>query len=400
MKVLQLSTSLLGGAGIASQRAHISLRSEGIDSRLISLSRPESNSSSENFIQNITRNRPQELRSKALTVFQQLIVQKGPHLQTPMSLGINPKKFGINDFDVIHIHAMYNFVNTNTLEQILNYGKPTFITLHDQRFTSGGCHGSLECKNYKISCQKCPQVRSIFQPLVTNALRDTKQLLESTLNKPTIIAPSDWLGKIAHEAFPDILIKTVYNCVEDFFLEISQDGKKFLNREQISIGFMALNLNNPYKDMRTLINAISILDETLKKKIKLVLIGEGQVNNLPSGVEIYRTGKLDGSERIKFIRDLDVMVIPSVQDNLPNVMCEALALGVPVIGSNVGGIPEILRKFSLPIFAAGNYRELSSILNLGYELRSIKVDQELARNLFSSNSYAKKMAKIYSGDFS
>lgn len=400
MKVLQLSTSLYGGAGIAAQRAHNSLRSQGIDSRLVSLSKPESNPSSENFIQNITRNCPQELRSKALTAFQQFLVQKGPHLQTPISLGINPKKFGINDFDVVHIHSMYNFVNTKTLEQILNYQKPTFITIHDQRFTSGGCHGSLECRNYKISCQKCPQVRSIFQPLVTNALLDTKQLLKSSLNKPTIIAPSDWLGKIAHEVFPGILIKTVYNCVEDIFLESSRDGNEFLYRERISIGFMALNLNNPYKDIRTLINAISILDENLKKKIRLILIGEGQVINFPSGVEIYQTGKLDGLEKIKLINELDVMVIPSLQDNLPNVMCEALALGVPVIGSNAGGIPEILGKFNLPVFAVGNHRELSSILNLGYKLRSLKVDQDMARNLFSSKSYAKRMAKIYYGDLS
>jgi glycosyltransferase involved in cell wall biosynthesis len=400
MKVLQLSTSLFGGAGIASQRAHISLRTEGVDSRLISLSRPELDPHTEKFIQNITRNRSQKLQSKALTAFQQYLVQKGPHLQTPVSLGINPEKFEINDFDVVHIHAMYNLVNTKTLKQILNYGKPTFITLHDQRFTSGGCHGSLECRNYKISCQKCPQVRSTFQPLVTNALRDTKQLLKCTLNKPTIIAPSEWIGKIAYEVFPEILIKTVYNCVEDSFLESNQDGEEFLNREQISIGFMALNLNNPYKDIRTLINAISLLDEHLKKKIKLILIGEGQVSNFPSGVEIYKTGRLDGPEKIKLIKDLDVMVIPSVQDNLPNVMCEALTLGVPVIGSNVGGIPEILRKFNLPIFAAGNHLELSSILNLGYQLRALKVDRDLARNLFSSNSYAKIMAKIYSGDIS
>jgi glycosyltransferase involved in cell wall biosynthesis len=43
---------------------------------------------------------------------------------------------------------------------------------------------------------------------------------------------------------------------------------------------------------------------------------------------------------------MDVLIVPSTHDNLPNVMGEALMSGVGLIGSNVGGIPEIVKSFT------------------------------------------------------
>jgi glycosyltransferase involved in cell wall biosynthesis len=77
-------------------------------------------------------------------------------------------------------------------------------------------------------------------------------------------------------------------------------------------------------------------------------------------------------------------------------MCEALCLGVPVVGSRVGGIPEILNQFDLPLFDAGNSEELSNILKDPNAIRALTVDGQLAQSLFSPKSYVKNLLAAYS----
>lgn len=395
MKVLQLSTSLSGGAGIAARRAHVAFRTQGIESDLVTFLNSADDTDSVHFMQGIQRSSIEKLQSKALTFLQHSIIQKGPYLQTPISLGIDPAKLMVENYDIVHIHAMYNLVNSRTLRQILEFGIPTFITMHDQRFATGGCHGSMNCTNYRKNCRRCPQVRSVFRPIVQTAFSEVKYLLATTFNPPTVITPSLWLGSIAQEVFPETVVKNLNNCVDDVFFEKMRE--KFYNplAKKISLGFSSLDLNNPYKGLNELMSAIAMLELPLREKIHMVLIGDGKASTIPDGVKVIYTGKIYGGELARVMSELDVLVVPSLQDNLPNVMCEALALGVPVIGAETGGIPEVLKKFNLPTFSARKHEELASILSRGMNLRSLKVNVAVAKDLFSGESYTRKILEIY-----
>lgn len=395
MKVLQLSTSLTGGAGIAARRAHVAFRTQGIESHLAAFSNSAEDTDSVHFIQDIQRSSIEKFQSKALTVFQHSIIQKGPYLQTPLSRGVEPARLKVENYDIVHIHAMYNLVNSRTLRQILEFGKPTFITMHDQRFASGGCHGSMDCTNYRRNCKKCPQVRKVFRPVVQRSYSEMKTLLKSTLNPPTVITPSVWLGNIAREVFPETSVRELNNCVEDLFFEKSRDLSYNNAGEKITLGFISLNLNNPYKGLNELMSAIARLELPLRRMIQLVLIGEGKVSAIPEGIEVLQTGIIHGEDQARVMSELDVLIVPSLQDNLPNVMCEALALGVPVIGAETGGIPEVLKKFNLPTYSPKNNEALASILSLGKSLRSLIVDNSVATELFSGESYSRKMLAMY-----
>jgi glycosyltransferase involved in cell wall biosynthesis len=142
-------------------------------------------------------------------------------------------------------------------------------------------------------------------------------------------------------------------------------------------------------------SAIARLEMPLRITIQLVLIGEGKVSAIPEGVKVLQTGIIHGEDQARVMSELDVLVVPSLQDNLPNVMCEALALGVPVIGAETGGIPEVLKKFNLPTYSAKNHEALASILSLGKSLRSLKVDNSVAKEMFSGESYSRKMLAMY-----
>ncbi|MDD3150261.1 MAG: glycosyltransferase family 4 protein [Candidatus Gastranaerophilales bacterium] len=86
------------------------------------------------------------------------------------------------------------------------------------------------------------------------------------------------------------------------------------------------------------------------KKTKLLIIGDGpQKQELEKEIEqkklknVNLVGKLQGIELKNAIRNSIAVVVPSIWfDNSPNIIIEAFALGKPVIGSNMGGIPEYI----------------------------------------------------------
>jgi glycosyltransferase involved in cell wall biosynthesis len=96
-----------------------------------------------------------------------------------------------------------------------------------------------------------------------------------------------------------------------------------------------------------------------------------------------------------FKAGLPMVVVPSVQDNSPNVVIEAISLGIPVIGSDAGGIPELLQYFALPIFPNRNSKELSVILEAIPRLLENKLDLMKARELFSPDAHGESLLQIY-----
>lgn len=105
-----------------------------------------------------------------------------------------------------------------------------------------------------------------------------------------------------------------------------------------------------YKAPDILINAVSIcVQEGLN--LKLILVGEGkhqeeleaQVAKLSLEERIRFLGQLSASDDVREQLDrADLFVLPSYQEGLPRAMIEAMARGLPCIGSTVGGIPELL----------------------------------------------------------
>ena len=88
-----------------------------------------------------------------------------------------------------------------------------------------------------------------------------------------------------------------------------------------------------------------------EKEVKLVLIGDGPnkeyLVNLCSKLQLENhvifEGSISPDEVIDRLRNAYISVLPSRMDNCPLAIIESIGLGIPVIASNVGGIPEIIR---------------------------------------------------------
>ena len=100
-------------------------------------------------------------------------------------------------------------------------------------------------------------------------------------------------------------------------------------------------------------------------------------------------------EVISELINLDVLVVSSTEDNSPSVIGEALSLGVRVIGSNVGGIPEILKKFDMPIFESENANALAQhLINLSHS-HKVKEIRQLAKEEFGEIKIGKQYSEFY-----
>lgn len=120
-------------------------------------------------------------------------------------------------------------------------------------------------------------------------------------------------------------------------VEISEGEEK-----EYDIAYVG-NFDDNRKGYKLFLDAIEILIKN-EKKYKAVMLGGGK--ELEKCKEIYRDWAIEFpgyvNNPIEYLKKSSLMVVPSYADSCPNTIMESLKTGIPVIGANRSGIPEIL----------------------------------------------------------
>jgi glycosyltransferase involved in cell wall biosynthesis len=394
MKIVHLATSLSGGAGIAALRMSNALNIVGGDSMIIS--RDGILRTGNAGVISTKINLLKRCESSAVTLFQSKILQKNNDLVTPWGIDTSKmKKEVFEQADIIHIHAYYNFLNTSSLRKILMLGKPTFFTLHDQRFFTGGCHYSRECNNFQVDCSKCPQVKKPFTSLVKQSFSMQKKVFEFSKNVE-LVSPSHWLADTAQlgAISKNLPVHVVKNPIPKIFFDTKVSFERNI-RSPLRVAFIATNLHNPYKNLNLFTKALNNSSKVSQRKINVVLVGSGAIPNFDTKIDIENVQPNNDAEMAHLLSTIDLVVVPSSQDNSPSVIGEALAAGVPVIGSDVGGIAEILSNFQMPIFSDGDCNKLTELIADWNPQIDHEVIRKKAKKEFSEEIIGRKLADIY-----
>jgi len=336
------------------------------------------------------------LESSAVTLSQSKMLQKNNDLVTPWSINTSKIKMEVfEQADIIHIHAYYNFLNNSSLRKILDLGKPTLFTLHDQRLFTGGCHYSRECNNFQDDCTACPQVRKPFAHIVKRSFSKQKDLFGYVKNVE-LVSPSHWLANYAKKGVisKDLPIHVIKNPIPKIFFETKVPEQKKLDG-LFRVAFIATNLQNPYKDLPVFTEAINEYSRVSSRKICVVLVGSGVIPNFEPTVQIENIQPSSESEMVLLLNTIDLVIVPSSQDNSPSVIGEALAVGVPVIGSDAGGIPEILRNFQMPVFPVGDVKQLTELITNWKPQIDREVTRGKAKKEFSEEVVGQELLNIY-----
>lgn len=179
--------------------------------------------------------------------------------------------------------------------------------------------------------------------------------------------------------------------------------KKFIFGKK---GIVAIGRLSTEKNFSMLIDAMSILSN-VEKDTRLVIIGEGQLRNsiqrkisdrnLES--RIFLAGYRNDTRALMPL--FKALVISSLTEGLPLTMLEAMASGLPVISTKVGGIPEVIRDGVTgilvpsgdPISLSSAIRRLTSDDVLSDNIR--KEARTFVMNNFTSRIMADKYFKLY-----
>jgi glycosyltransferase involved in cell wall biosynthesis len=329
------------------------------------------------------------------TLLQKSIVQSSANLITTFSK-TTIEKSQLKDFEILHFHSIYNLIGTQELYR-LSKVKPLFLSLHDQRLLTGGCHYSGNCENFKGSCSHCPQVRRAFQRFVEKEKVSVNNLLQNS--NVQFIAPSQWLAEMAGRIILDKShVHVLRNPIPSVSV-FSQDKAKVIfgiESNKFVIGFVSVHLNNPLKGLKDLVNALKLLPSNVQNHIHLLLVGKSSVEL--DGLTISSSNIQFNHENgeVNCYSPMDLLVVPSRQDNSPNVVGEALMSGVRVLGSQVGGIPELMMEFNCPTIDTTDPRKFS--LQILEEIK-VKYSREnlavRASEVFGYKQVGNSLKKLY-----
>jgi glycosyltransferase involved in cell wall biosynthesis len=336
LKIRHYSFSTSGGAGRVAQQLNSMQINEGFNSQLFT--------TTDGDIRDVYSSHP-ILFTKALADF--YIVRND--LTNPLfSLFRNGTSIKASDNStnarvVNHFHWTPGAMECDSIFR----NSPLVWTLHDMWPFTGGCHHSMNCKEFIDSCKGCPQVRKPFRNQVMASSANKHSFINS-VKSFAAVAPSDWMAKIASssQVLRDKRIETIYNPVEDVFFE-SDKGEVSrerlgIPRESFLIGTSATNLRDPIKGFSKLLQlSTSVADRNPDKKFALLCIGEGSSSESRNNLQIIHTGYLNNrTEVASALSILDLFVSISTADTAPLAIAEALASGVPIACSNAGGMSE------------------------------------------------------------
>ena len=299
-------------------------------------------------------------------------------------------------FDLIHLHNLHGYyLNLDFIKFLGKLDIPVIWTLHDGWPITGRCAYWFDCEKWKAGCENCPDLSLYPKSFIdsTNFMWKKKKNSFSSGWKPVIVCPSQWLADRVKESYlKEYQVKVIPNAVD---IEFFKPKNKSTIRKKYGIPVekkIILCLAADLKDER---KGIKYFFESLKyigaKNWMVITAGKVIDHDILKDVdiEIKQMGYIEGKNNISDIYNLaDIFCISSLDDNFPTTVLEAMACGIPVVGFDVGGIPEQV------IEGCGFLVKSKDVKALGKTMERLLTNDEMRRSL--SESCRKRVLQNYS----
>jgi glycosyltransferase involved in cell wall biosynthesis len=255
----------------------------------------------------------------------------------------------IPDCDLVHLNWVSGLIDPATVARIATRHAPVLWTLHDMAPLTGGCHFDGGCGGFVDGCHGCPQLGGLSGFDYTGRRLRLKQqefgrIPEGRLH---LVSPSRWLALEAERSplFRGRPVHVIPNTIDlDLFRprERARARHRFgLPAEGSVVLFVARKLANRRKGAHLLAPIVERIRAVLPE-VTVVVAGSG-LDRRAFPFDHRDLGDIIDEDRLADVYSVaDVTLIPSLQDNLPNVMVESMACGVPVAAFDVGGVPDLV----------------------------------------------------------
>jgi glycosyltransferase involved in cell wall biosynthesis len=306
--------------------------------------------------------------------------------------------------NIAHCHSIYHHISPSILGVLKQSGIPTVMTLHDLKIACPAYH----MFNDKGVCEKCTNGK-LHNVVVNRCIKGSAPLsalvmIEAALhaalgsyakNIDRFIAPCRfYIDKLVAWGWPRERFVHIPNFVDTGALRpLGPPGQALLYFGRLA----------PEKGLLTLIRAAAAA------KIPIRLVGDGpQLEALQeevrrTGAQVTFAGRLSGAALQEEIAKARATVLPAESyENAPVTVLESYALGRPVIGAEIGGIPELIQPGRTGwLFPSGSVEALSArlqqvadtpddeIRDMGMQARAVAEEE------FSFERYHERITGLY-----
>lgn len=358
MKVTLINTSDAGGgAPAACLRLLKALEGEKIDAKLL----VQYKKTDESNVQGVVRNVWTRLKARFDFLYERLPFIAFHERDKSVRFAFSTANAGfsiknnplIKNADILHLHwTNSGFLSINDLKELIDLGKPIVWTLHDMWTFTGGCHYAGSCNHFINQCGDCYFLQDENPEDISHSGWLRKSAMYKGNKDITFVACSSWLAGVARKSslLKDFNITSVPNPIDTelYFPKNKLDMRQNwgINPFAKVILFGAANINDRRKGISYLVEALNHLVVNCPDRglVEVVIFGKNKhfdVSQLP--FKVVQLSLITSQSDLAEIYSLaDVFVTPSIEDNLPNTVMEALSCGTPVVAFNTGGIPEMV----------------------------------------------------------
>lgn len=356
MRVLIVNTSeKTGGAAVAANRLAEALNNNGVKAKMLVRDKETDNIT--------VAGTGHKLRSRFSFLWERWCIYVRMHFSRKHLFSVDIANAGIDitslrefkEADLIHLSWInQGLLSLKGIRKILESGKPVVWTMHDFWPATSICHYPRKCRLYKTGgCHNCPYLpgggsaNDLSSKIWRRKMRvwSNRNIIFVTCSKwlASAVKGSGLLTGKQLVSIPNPIDTREFKPCDK--TEVRQrlglpTGKKLLL-------FVSQRITDKRKGIDYLVEACNILvnkHPDIKTTHEIVILGGhsadysdrfplkvnslGYVSDTPKIIDIYNAA--------------DLFVLPSLEDNLPNTIMEAMACGTPCVGFNVGGIPEMI----------------------------------------------------------
>jgi glycosyltransferase involved in cell wall biosynthesis len=355
MRVLLVNTSeRIGGAAVAASRLLGALISNGVKAKMLVRDKQTAN------ICVIP------LSGKRLFwkfIWERIAIWRANHFQKNHLFTVDIANVGTDitqlpefkEADIIHLHWInQGLLSLHQLDKIFASGKPVVWTMHDLWACTGICHYPRACVNYQSGCGHCQYLYKggSKHDLSYRVFRKKQKLYDG--RRVRFVGCSRWLAGLAEQStlLKGQPVTSIPNAINThlFKPKDKQQVRRELDLPEAGkfILFGALKVTDKRKGLDYLLEACNLLateHPELKETVGVIALGNQSQQVLASLLpfKLYPMGfVMDEHQLVDIYNAATLFAIPSLEDNLPNTIMEAMACGVPCVGFHTGGIPEMI----------------------------------------------------------
>lgn len=305
---------------------------------------------------------------------------------------------------IAHVHNIYHHLSPSILSVLKARGVPVVLTIHDLKLTCPARSlmiGSQPCERcrggsfHHVALNRCVKgsITLSSMVMVESYLHRMFRLYESGVTR--FVAPSRFmLETFVQWGWPREHVAYIPNFA---------DIRRFQPGSPIGRRFVYFGRLSKEKGVATLLRAAA------KARQPLTLVGSGpaesELKQLAASldVDVHFAGRQDGAALAALVESARAVVVPSeCYENAPLAVLEGYAAGRPVIGADIGGIPELVRGGGTgALFPAGDLEALAATLGHVAEMPDRRLAEMGAAGRrwveqdFSAATYRDRMLALY-----